>query len=81
MKRVAKFKFDFLSIPTLREIERWFVVVLGRALINAGKVRERGNFLTVLFVAAHGSIRKPKREGRIRITARAFNGKTRFRDF
>src|SRR2546430_17390863 len=70
----------FLVDPTLRQIERCFVSVLGRALEHALKIRKRRNLFSVFLVTADRPVRKTQRERRIRIIARSLNRKPRLRD-
>jgi hypothetical protein len=67
-----------LSIQRFGQIGRWPVIVLGCALVQTGKICERGDLFSVLLVAAHGAVRKPQREGRVRVNACAFDGETGF---
>ena len=55
----SRFRIErrLLVDPTVRQIERRFVVVLGRALIQAREIRERRNLFPIFFVTAHCSVR------------------------
>src|SRR6202040_4297941 len=67
--------------PAFRDVEWGLVVVLSTALIKAGDVGLRRNLFAAFFVTAHRPVADSKRERRVRIIARAFERKPRFRDF
>ena len=81
IKLCCQIQLRFALDPALGEVEGRLIIVFGRALIESSEVRKRWNLFAIFFIADHFSIGQAQRKSRVRITVRAFNRETRFRDF